>query len=140
MKVLFTSSNSPLSRLIRKITGEQVSHCALRVYDCVIHSNLLGVHMEPFESFNSSIIESVELPDNLEKVINLLAKYDGNFYDFGALFYLGLRSLFPFLPKANLWQTTGMFLCTEWITEVVDGKENSMITPHQLYLKLKGEQ
>jgi hypothetical protein len=96
--------------------------------------------MEPFESFNSSIIESVELPDNLEKVINLLAKYDGNFYDFGALFYLGLRSLFPFLPKANLWQTTGMFLCTEWITEVVDGKENSMITPHQLYLKLKGEQ
>lgn len=60
-------------------------------------------------------------------------------YDFGALFYLALRVLFPWLPKKNLWQTSGMFLCTEWVTEVLEGEEDSMITPYKLFLRLKEE-
>ena len=52
----------------------------------------------------------------------------GHPYDFGALFYLAARRVCPWLPKKNLWQCSGMFLCTEWVTRYLDGAEDSMKT------------
>jgi len=59
--------------------------------------------------------------------------YEGSMYDYGAFLYIGLKCLLPFLPKINLWQTTGMFLCTEWVQEVLGREIDSMITPYKLY-------
>lgn len=140
MKILFTRSGSLLSRLIRHVSGEPVSHCALDCGGWIIHSNLLGLHVELPQTFekHSEIVYSVSVDFDQQKVMSIFAQYDQDPYDFGALLYLGLRFLLPFLPEKNLWQSNGMFLCTEWVTEAVYGSPDSSITPYRLYLKLTG--
>lgn len=125
-----------MSRLIRRVTKEPVSHVVVAAAGYVIHSNLLGVHAEPKQTFKSEFVYSIDLPPNYERLLGLFIKRRGSLYDFGALFYLGLRVLLPFLPKKNLWQSSGMYLCTEWAEEVIDVEADAMLTPYKLYLKL----
>ena len=138
MQILFTTSRSPISWLIRRITGEPVSHCAIQVGSFVVHSNFFGVHIEPISVFleKSRVVFSVEIASNHQKLMKSLSTNWHHPYDFGALLYLGLRYLCPLLPKANLWQSSGMFMCTEWVTTVILGKQDSLLTPYQLYLRL----
>ena len=140
MEILFTTTDLPVSRLIRHVTKEPVSHCAVRIGEFVIHSSFSGVEILPYSVFASKYkiiyrIYSITYP---LKVYKTLKKYYGHPYDFGALLYLGLRALLPksWTKKRNLWQTSGMFLCTEFVTTFIDDKEDSMITPYQLYLRL----
>lgn len=66
----------------------------------------------------------------------------GKPYDYLSLLFLGIRytllKILPskFVPKRNLWQLSGMFMCTELVTEVITKERDSMITPYKLYLKL----
>lgn len=156
MRILFTKGDSVLSKAIRGATGEPVSHVALSfdfgMFDFIVHANLYGLHVESSDSFlrHSEIVYSLDsteapIPKDLKnkaKLKALLAKYEFTLYDFGGLLFTGLALLarrylkFP-LPKSNLWQTTGMFECTEWVTEYLESTEDSMITPYKLYLKLK---
>jgi hypothetical protein len=142
MFILFTTSKYPTSWLIRKITGEDCSHCAIQIGKQVIHCNFLGVQKEKYEDFikknqvKHSMFYAGTMVENLT-ADGFFDRYKSAKYDFFALIYLGLRYLLPFMPKVNLWQTTGMFMCTEFITEVLEGKENSLLTPHQLYIRLK---
>lgn len=142
MQVLFTRSTSILSRIIRYLTAEPVSHCAIRFEELVIHCNLLGVQIAPYREFaeKCEIIYSVEAHKELYLVFDLAYKYWEAKYDLGGLLYLGLRCLCPWLPKANLWQNTGMFLCTEFITEFLEGEEDHMTTPYQLYKRLLSQE
>lgn len=139
MEILFTKNNSPVSRLIRYITKEPVSHCAIRSDKWVIHANFLGVHVELYDVFvaTSTAVYSVKVPATEDSVYNALYQKEGSFYDFGAMLYLGLEFIFPFLPHKNLWQSNGAFLCTEWVTFVLDGEIDSNLTAYGLYLKLK---
>ncbi len=145
MIILLTTSKYPTSWLIRKLTGEDCSHCAVYLpeEDMVLHVNFLGFRGERLGNFrkHNEIKHQVVLA-NSEAVntIDLTEKYGHVRYDFKALLYSGFRILFKMvgirLPKVNLWQTTGMFLCTEFVTDLIDKKEDSLITPHQLYNKL----
>jgi hypothetical protein len=139
MRILFTKSRYPLSKVILAVTKEPVSHCAISYGPWVIHSNLRGVHVELCTSFEktSEIVFSVPVRDNWPATLRALSTSEFRPYDIGALLYLGLRYLCPWLPKKNLWQSSGMFLCTEWVTAVLDGTPDSMITPYGLYLRLK---
>lgn len=141
MQILFTKSNSLLSRMIRKVTGEPVSHCAIASNGYVVHSNLRGVIIETRDYFeaHSQVVYTVEIEDCMDRVTELLATESHATYDIGALLYLGLRYLIPALPKKNLWQSSGMYLCTEWVTTAVNQKTDSMITPYQLYLTLSNK-
>ena len=142
MKIIFTRSDKKFSKMIIDITEEPVSHCAILIDNAwVIHSNLLGVHVEHISTFTkaSHILYSVDVPDM--PVDKILSNCSYGTYDYGAFIFLGgsllLRKYFKnIMPKQNLWQTTGMFLCTEWITKNLADKEDGMITPYQLYLKL----
>lgn len=145
IEVAFTTSDHYLSQIICDITGENVSHCILIIdRKWVIHSNISGVHAEYIESFleHSKIVTRIELPQVSEsQVLRSLDKYHGKWYDFGALLFSGLilitRKYFPKLvPKQNLWQTTGMFLCTEFVSETLFHQEDSLITPGQLREKV----
>lgn len=142
MRILFTKSSSPLSRVIRAVTKEPVSHCAIDCSGWILHSNLYGVHVELPQTFtsHSEIVYSIDIPFDINKIMATLAKDELKFYDYGALLYLGLRYLFPFLPKKNLWQSSNMYLCTEWVTDVLASNPDSMITPYQLYLQLVSKQ
>ena len=143
MNILFTTSKYPTSKLIKKITGEKCSHVAIEKNGIVLHSDFTGLRLEPLRIFKerNEIIYSIKSPKpvRFSKVID---KYWGIKYDFKALLYLGIRYLLPknWTSKRNIWQTTGMFLCTEFITDIIDQKEDSLITPEQLYNRLIKEQ
>lgn len=125
-----------MSRLIMAVTDDPCSHVVIEAAGFVIHSNLLGVHAEDSAGFKPDIVFSVPIPSSYDKLLGVFAGANGSPYDFGAMFYLGARKLCPWLPKKNLWQCTGMFLCTEWVTRYLDGVEDSEITPYKLYKRL----
>lgn len=130
------------------VTEEDVSHTVLCFPDLqiVVHSNLLGLHIESIAGFvkHSEVVYSVDIKSkegDTERLMSLLAEYEWSMYDYGALIFLGLtlalrRYLKIPLPKSNLWQSSGMFLCVGWITKYVFDKEDDMITPYKLYRKL----
>lgn len=145
MKILFTKSNRWFSDLICSITGEPISHCAIELVEeqIVIHSNFRGLHIETSKNFREKCEKIIEVPIERDtaKLNKMLDKYEHSWYDIGAMFFLALSLLLrdkigiP-LPKSNLWQATGMFLCTEWVTFYLDEKEDSMITPYKLYERI----
>jgi hypothetical protein len=139
MRVLFTRSGNIVSRMIRWVTKEPVSHCALQVGGYVVHSNFLGVHAQTVDSFEGActVYASITYPDNYPRIFDQLCAHGGAWYDFGAMLYIAARAICPWLPKKNLWRCSGMFLCTEWVTDFL-GETDSMITPWQLFLKLGG--
>ena len=145
VKILFCKGKSLFSKLIRFFTGEPASHVALLVDDMwVVHSNMRGVHIESISSFirKSEIIGKTDnIPTKLD-LMEELATNSFHFYDIPAILWLGgrylLKKIFGWkIPKVNLWQTTGLFLCTEWVTKILEGEEDSTITPYQLLLKYK---
>lgn len=144
MKLLFTKSQSWFSGLICSTTEEEVSHVSVQINDkFVVHSNIRGLHIQYLPNFLAKQEKVVSLPiEELPEVYELLKQYEHKWYDVGAILFLGLslwlRNKFKLpLPKSNLWQATGMFLCTEFISQLLYGEEMSMLTPEQLYAKVK---
>lgn len=143
MQIVFTVGKSLLSRAIQHVLDEPVSHVAIICGNAVIHSNLLGVHVTDIAKFHkhAAVILRYNTPDEPQKILDALARTDRSMYDFGALLFLGLaflarRYLHIPLPKMNLWQATGMYLCTELVTEVTDGEADSLVTPYGLFKRL----
>lgn len=143
--ILFTASDSILSRAIRDVTGEPVSHCAIRASGFVIHFNLLGLRVESWEEFcgHSLVLFEVPVQDNWPALIAMIDHGFHAWYDFPGLLFDGMvmwaRSHLPKwapLPDSNLWQMSGMYLCTEFVTEFLNGKPDSSVTPYQLYQAL----
>lgn len=150
--LLFTTSDKPMARLIRWATGECCSHVAIlrtddSYLDMVIHANWKGVNIQPYEEFlkENTVIHTLEIPtspENNVRLLELIHAEHGKCYDIGALLFcgvvlflrkaLGLRQW----PKVNLWQSSGMYLCTEFVTEYLYGSADSLITPHQLYERI----
>lgn len=139
IQILFTTSDKLMSKWIRKITNEPVSHCAIQVGNFVIHSSVNGVEILPYDIFSQKnrIIYRISKSVLDSRVRTSLENTWGKKYDFGALLYLGLRYLFPrIIPKQNLWQTSSLYLCTEFVSSTVLNESDSLITPYKLYLKL----
>ena len=143
VKIIFANGTSVISDIIRWCTDEPISHVALLLDDkWVVHSNLRGVNLEHIDHFKKSYsIYSITPPvtptiDVDKELVNSSFKY----YDIFAIMWLGLRYVLKKatglkIPKVNLWQVTGLFLCTEWVSFIMQGKEDSTITPFQLYTK-----
>ena len=141
--ILFTHGKNPLSWLICKLTKEPTSHCAIQYDGWVLHSNFYGVHWERRLEFEHKceIVHAVAVEDDPKRLITLAAEFGGKAgYDFFGLAYLGLRFALRMiglhLPKKNLWQMSGMFLCTEWVSLYANGEVDSEITPEKLYERL----
>ena len=145
MEILFTTSDKPMSKLIRWATGECCSHTAIRLGDLVIHSDshgVNGVHIDDFLEENR-IIHVVTYNMPATEVLSKMDSLKDHWYDVGALLFcgvmlfcrkaLGLRKW----PKQNLWQASGMYMCTEFVTEVINNEADALITPHQLYERIK---
>jgi hypothetical protein len=145
VEIASTRSNLFFSKLIRKITGEPISHIVIIVDDLwVIHSNFWGVHAEYVGDFQetSEIVERIPYNVSKDQVLDTLDNFHEASYDYLGMFGLGiclvLRRFLPLLvPKQNLWQTTGMFICTEFVSKAVFGQEDSLTTPGQLMERLR---
>ena len=139
--VIFTYSNLWGSRLIRAVTGEPVSHCAiiLEGSGSVLHSTVNGstvVKLAEFKQINK-ILYMIPFDGNIPITVDFA---HNRRYDWGAFVYLGLklvlRKVGIRLPKKNLWQTTGMYLCTELVSKAIFNKETEL-TPMGLYNMLR---
>lgn len=141
-EILFTTTSTPGSVLIRKITGEPVSHCAIRFDDLVVHAAIGGVQVNSYEKFAAEHVIALRVSLS-EGDIQKTAPYLGDRYDYGALLFLGVRYILKSIglptPKVNLWQSANMYICTEFVTSDILNKEDTTITPYQLYLKLLGD-
>ena len=146
MKILFVKGHTLFSKAICWVAKEPVSHVAVEFDGLVAHSNLIGVHIVDAKQFRDSTLVLYELDVPGAKtsvdVIDALDKYASCWYDFGAFFFLGIclylnRRFGVPMPKNNPWQNKQAFICTEFVTQVVDHKADSMITPQGLYTELK---
>ena len=155
MQIIFTKSNSAVSRLIRWISNEPVSHVAI-VFDgkLVFHSNLLGVHIKWYNSFkkhNEIVFEKtydLSLDKEEELYQQIINQFDEAPYDYGALLYFTYRGcLYKFfglpMPKNNILGSKQAFLCSEILgclgNYVIPKPEFDLqiTTPYQIYLWLK---
>lgn len=140
IKILFTKNNTLGSKLIRNITKESVSHCAIGFGDYVLCSNLkYGVHLDLYTDFikENKIVYKIEKQGSPAQMFKLLYKYINNRRDYFIYARLVMRYLFPrLITKPNLWNITGMFLSTEFIAQYLYQKELHL-TPGQLYKELK---
>jgi len=145
MKILFVKGHTLFSKAICWVVDEPVSHVAIQIGSFVCHSNLLGVHIQSAYKFRQGcdVIYELQAPKGSKVfLIDSLNRYDGAWYDFGAFAFLGiclyLNSRFGVpTPTKNPWQDKNAFICTEWVTQVLDHKADSMITPYKLYFELK---
>lgn len=148
--VFFTKSSAIGSWMIRELTGEDCSHCAvyLPAENTVYHSSFGGVQKLSLEEFEKShiivhrLVTSL-LPSAETLIKSRLEERLGSDYDYGAFFYVGVRLLFKkigiLLPRVNLWQSTGLYLCTEFVSDALLSGEDSLITPFKLYEELKND-
>lgn len=148
MRLLFTTSDKPMAKLIRWATGEDCSHTAIQWDDLVVHSNIKGVNIMYLSDFlkENRIIHTLPLVENKDKLTDLIVRSNTSLYDIGALLFLGVvlfcRKALNITkwPKMNLWQSSGMYLCTEFVTEYTDGKTDSLITPYKLFKRMEKQQ
>lgn len=150
MQVLFTRRDDmPVSRWIVDVTGEPVSHTAIRLGDFVYQSSFLGVVQTPYKEFAKNYIIRFSLApidsdynDRLaERLIYGFPKLKNKPYDYPGLFYLSMRYILKKycgmgIPKKNLWQLSGMYLCTEFVEDILNEESDAMITPYKLYFKM----
>lgn len=145
MRILLTTSDRKMAQLIRWATGEDCSHCALQWDDLVVHSNYKGVNIQYLTEFlkENRIVHEIEIPEDKDKLTDCIVRNNTSPYDVGALLFLGVvlfcRKALGITkwPKMNLWQSSGMYLCTEFVTEFIDGKADTLITPHKLFERLE---
>ncbi len=144
IQVVFTARDTFVSRAIRYLTGEEVSHVAIRCGDIVVHSTGKGgVEQTTWSEFSSNYEVKLQAltPGNKRQILNVAKRLKDAPYDYTGLTWLAIRYVIKKyfrinIPKVNLWQLSGMFTCTEFVTEVIDGDEDSLITPYQLYERL----
>lgn len=127
--------------MILNVTKEPVSHVAIQVGSYVMHSDLLGVHIVMLETFikTHSVVYEIEQKFDENALMKTFAECDQKHYDYGGFIYLGLTYLIPWLPKKNLWRSSGAFLCTDFVSTVEWGEANGSLSAYQLYLKLKSQ-
>lgn len=135
MNILFTTNNKIGSRLIRWVTGENVSHVAIQIDEVIYHSTMAGAGMslawhDTFTEKNT-VVDRVSLP-HCEKLLGRLRTISGEGYDWLLLFTLGLRRLGLLVP---LIDNPYRDICTEVITEQVLGIKDKL-TPGELRDKL----
>jgi hypothetical protein len=146
MKLIWTKSHLPLSKLIRWGLDEPVSHFAVVIEDSIVfHSNLWGVHIEWYSTFKEhcEVVYEIEVDGTFEDVKPIIDKLAGKPYDIKALLFFAYRgALLKFfkipLPNRNYWADPDALLCTGLAQAFVPSdKDYEIVSPYQLYLMIK---
>lgn len=158
MKLVWTKSNSPLSVLIRLITGQDCSHFAF-VFESsasglMFESNLLGTHPAFYASSlkTHTVVHEIKLDLTVQEedaVWDIVVqKYDGLPYDITGALFIGWsrirnRILGVPMPKFNEWGSPDKFFCDELVDVLKNVRgmpkidsSGGMDTPHDVYEKI----
>jgi hypothetical protein len=130
MRIIGSSNNYPFSWLIRKLTGENISHIAIVFDDLIVfHSTPVGTHTSWLTDFveKNKIHRTIPLYLGLvseEQVyFTIISKRKKKKYDWMGIFYQGLMRLrrivfrIP-LPINNLWQDGNKDYCIEVLNSI----------------------
>lgn len=140
MNILFTRRNKIGSRIIRWVTGEEVSHVAIDFGDFVAGMGFTGLTIEPTKYFYSihEVVATREFDGNLQDVIATLDNHYPKGYDYPALIWLGLALLcqrffgFPKTITRNPWQKKHLDFCTEFASRILGRNDGPIMTPGRL--------
>jgi hypothetical protein len=101
----------------------------------------MGVEVTHWRSFEKKYRIDAELihsgyPMRID-IDQVIDNYDGLPYDFGGLVYLGLyyfvRNRLGFeIPGGNYWASKRHYMCTEFASQVLESKQESMVSPGDL--------
>jgi hypothetical protein len=138
--IFFTKSDKIGSKLIRSITKEPVSHCAIYVptFGFVWHATIPKITATSLNAFikDHTIVGCREIELTPDQVTHMRG-LKGSYYDLFTLFYVGLRMLLRScgmkIPKADLRVISGMYMCTEFVQTTIDMANEPYMTPYQLY-------
>ena len=141
-----TTRDEFFSSLIRDVLSEPASHLVIEL-DCgmILHSNVKGTHATSRGRFlkTNRIVTSVKPKKAVQDflVVSKFSNFEGRGYDYFALIYTGcvylLRKYLSCpIPKVNLWQDSGMDMCTEFVQKIISRETDSMITPSKYLAKL----
>jgi hypothetical protein len=145
MEIIFTRQNGVISKLIRKITGEEVSHVAFIYMQNVYHSTHAGAAICTLKKFRekSEIVHRVKLPKKYDLCFHYrFAQIEGATYDLPAAIYAGWRILLnktlglP-IPELNKFNFKDAYICTELAQKILKIEEGKILTPFQLYQKCR---
>lgn len=145
MEIIFTKQDVVISRLIRKVTGEPVSHVAFIYMGNVYHSNHKGASICTLKKFRktSEIVYRLKLPKKYDLCFHYqFARLEDSAYDLPAALYAGWRILLNkylgiAFPAVNKFNFKNAYMCTELAQKVMKIDVDSFITPYALYLKIK---
>lgn len=167
IELLFTTSKKTFSKLTRWGLGTDCSHFVIgfdldKPSGIVFHSDFSGVHIDFYSHFieNNMVVHRLKFNQSLnineeELVYQAIIEktYKSN-YDYGAYLFwsiniIGNKLLNLPICKKNLWNSKGLFLCTEvyeslsglWINaQITLPKINlDMLSPCDLYRCLKDQ-
>jgi len=156
VKVLGTTTNHLLSRIIRKFIKSKMSHALILFYDetlkceMVMESNRKGFIAVPAEKSlrGSTVVEAIDVTESASELPAALADKLGEKYDtkgmIGNLWVI-IAGFFKRKIK-NPWNTTNAVFCSEVIVEGLqelgypgaDQLDASVVNPQQLIDFLKG--
>jgi hypothetical protein len=150
MYIHFTRSNKIGSRVIRSLTGEDISHVALETGEgVVVHSTFSNIHIDTVEHFrhNNEIVRSYQYvgPGSSALWEKRALSLEGGHYDYLAFFGTGFRLLMLktvgwAVPALAHWATKGTYMCTEFVDTIIGDREsNGQITPGQLEMQLRSK-
>lgn len=161
MKLIGSSSQSPLSWLIRKICGEPITHVSIAFDDIIIfHSTPIGTNFKWLSDFTekNKIHKVIELPLNLEDeeeiFFTIISKRKKRKYDWLGIMFQGVMRIRKIIfripiPTKNLWQSGNKDYCVEVLKSVAwdsinpglqikfDKIELEMLTPLEALIKIE---
>lgn len=153
MRVLFTRSNLLGSKIIRSLTGEDISHVALEMDGIVIHARFDGVEIEGLPHFleHNEIVRAYSVVGDNRKRFWEAMLLEGSKYDYKAFFSIGLRlilrkSLGIVIPSLSDWAIRRQYICTEFVDTILHicntggdtiTESNRHITPGELEAELR---
>lgn len=155
MRIGFSTSNSVISKIIRKLTKSKVSHayikCQIEKYDVVLHANAHGVEFDKYDDFDRKFKIVYEydlaLTDEQErKFMEYAIRQLDRPYDFlgvaGFLWVLTNRSLGR--KVKNPFRNRSSYYCSELILaslqaagfDGADQLDKDLVTPEDLVVFL----
>jgi hypothetical protein len=129
--ILSCRGTSSLDKLIRFISGDEISHTAIQISDrIIVETGAFGVKMSPLSRLNNDFIryEFIDISSTNENLlIEFILDSVSIRYDYKLMIALGLNKLFGL--RLN-WDNPTKYICTEIIIEACKKVLNIDLIPN----------
>ena len=129
--------------LVGEVCKSKYCHCALCYDDNnIVEATFAGVTISPISKYENYDIFAVKNLDPLtaDKIIISALKEINRFYDFPAVFYLGLQIIFHLKETKNPFDLSWLWFCSELLAQkfkdygfdFVPGQDSGEVSPEEI--------